>query len=74
MNKHSHINICLRHTERWYSHLYNLIDNASVNPCLLRMFINKKTVVFAFYGACGGFHVCLYVGNKQTHTGEYRQL
>lgn len=25
-----------------YSQLYNLIDNASVNPCLLRMFINKK--------------------------------
>nr|DAS07021.1 MAG TPA: Initiation control protein YabA [Caudoviricetes sp.] len=25
--------------------------------------------LFALYGACGGFHVCLYVGNKRTHTG-----
>lgn len=25
-----------------YSQLYNLIDNASINSCLLRMFINKK--------------------------------
>ena len=28
--------------------------------------------LFALYGACGGFNVCLYVSGLSFHTGEYK--
>lgn len=45
-----------------------------ITPAYSENVYHLEIRLFALCGACGGFNVCLYVGNKQTHTGEYKRF